>query len=47
MEKLLEIKNPKLKTPSPYLSTKKENRIKVSPPLTIYFFFNKIQMGNP
>jgi hypothetical protein len=38
---------PPLKTPSPYFITPKENILKVSPLLTIYFFFNKIHMENP
>ena len=41
------IKIPKLKTPSPYFITPKENLLKVSLLLTIYLFFNKILMENP
>jgi len=39
--------NPKLKTPSTHFTTPKENLLNLSPLLTIYYFFNKIQMENP
>ena len=38
---------PQLKIPSNYFLTKKENILKLSCSLTIYYFFNKILMENP